>query len=298
MILVTGASGFVGSHLVKHLIDKGEEVVSLVHDFKSSKWLDEALTKSIIARGDIRDFHFLKRVLNQYNISKVYHLAAQSIVKHAWKDPINTFDVNAMGTVSLLEACRQLKVERVMVQSTDKVYGNTMNASTKSPLKPTEPYGTSKICADIIAQSFIKTYDMDIVISRCCNIYGYDWNNRIIPNTIKTCLMKQNPIIYKNDSSKRQYIYIEEALEMFLNFMSGHYLSGPYNVATSQIKGQKDVVLEILKHFPSLKPKYVEKPSLKEIHSQSMNPGLNVTGQVSFPKGIKLTIKAFRKYGW
>jgi len=146
-VLVTGASGFVGTHLCKHLIKNKRKVVALIHDrLVWNPWQKDALDNCVLVTGDIRDFHFLKRVLNQYNINVVIHLAAQSIVKRAWKDPVNTFDINVMGTIKLLEACHQLKVEKIIIQSTDKVYGAQMLASNQDKLYPTEPYGTSKIC--------------------------------------------------------------------------------------------------------------------------------------------------------
>jgi len=123
-IFITGATGFIGSHLCKFLKDRGEEVVSLIHDcIIWTPWLEESVKPTIKVHGDVRDFHFLKRVINQYEIDAVVHLAAQSIVKRAYKDPVNTFDINVVGTVNVLEACRQLDVEKVIVQSTDKVYG-------------------------------------------------------------------------------------------------------------------------------------------------------------------------------
>ena len=165
-VLVTGATGFIGSHLVKYLRDRDEKVISLIHDEPLwSIWLTEALYNTVLVRGDIRDFNFLMRVLNRYEVSDVYHLSAQSIVKIAHKDPVNTFDINVMGTVKLLEACRQIGVKKVLVQSSDKVYGDQMDATLEHKLIPTEPYGTSKVCTDVIAQTFTKNYGMNIVLS-------------------------------------------------------------------------------------------------------------------------------------
>jgi len=293
-ILVTGATGFIGSHLVNYL-KKNHKVVAVVRDCFRTKWLREALEGTIRARGDIRDFHFLKRVINQYDISHVVHLAALSIVKKAHKDPINTFETNVMGTVKLLEACRQLEAEKVLMQSTDKVYGNQMGATIDSPLIPTEPYGTSKICADVVAQSFMKTYGMNIVVTRCCNVYGYDpFNDRIIPNTIKACIRGESPIIYRNYDSKRQYIFIEDVVDVIEKLLM-YEGEGIFNIATPEIKTQEEVVLEILKYFPKLKPKYVEKPRIKEIKSQSIVPDFP-KGWIPFEIGISRTIDSFYKY--
>lgn len=296
---VTGGTGFIGSHLVERLAFQKEEVVTLVHDYKKSEWLRHAIDNAIGVRGDVRDIKMLKRVLAQYNVSTIYHLAAQSIVKQAWRDPVNTFEINVMGTINILEVSRQLDIEQILIQSTDKVYGNQEDAEPGCLLLPTEPYGSSKICADVIAQTFINTYGMNVLIARPCNVYGYDLNSRIIPNTIRTCLDGKNPIIYKNDDSKRQYIYIDDLLECFDKLISTKSV-GPQNIASETIRTQVEVVQTILKHFPKLHPRYLEKPRIKQISSQSMRcnvPTFDVDFH-TFEKGIELTIDAFRKWGY
>jgi len=297
-ILVTGATGFIGSHLVNSL-KKDSNVVSLVHDSKNGVWLGEAFEGTIKVQGDIRSLKFLKRVIHRYEIDQVFHLAALPIVKTAFKDPINTFEVNVMGTVNVLEACRQMEVDKILVQSSDKVYGNQLNAEVGDKLFPTEPYGTSKICADLIAQTFSYVYDMDVVVVRSCNVYGYDpWNNRIIPNTVKRCLSGIDPVIFRGDKSLRQYIYIDDEIKALICFMR-HYSKAVCNLATDDIKNQRDVVLEVLKHFPDRKPVYIERPRLKEIESQTMIP-IDYSPlwepEVSFESGIKLTIEKFKEY--
>lgn len=294
-VLVTGSTGFIGSHLVKRLREDGEKVVSLIHDEPVwTPWLREALGGTVMVRGDIRDFDMLKRVISHYEVNKVFHLAALSIVKHAYKDPIGTYDINLMGTVKLLEACRQLDVKRILVQSTDKIFGNQRGANRETRYSPTEPYGTSKICVDVAAQSFARTYGMDILITRCCNVYGYDWNNRVVPNTIRACLRNEPPVIFKDDASLRQYIHISDTNRTFIELMDTK-MTGTVNIATSEVFNQEDIVLEVLKYFPELKPRYVEKPELKEITAQSMIPDYPKV-YIPFEEGIQLTIDAFRKW--
>ena len=300
-VFVTGAMGFIGSHLVRRLLDEGEEVVALIHDYRVSDWLRFALDGAIRVVGDICDYHFLVRVLNNYCPDEVYHLAAISIVKTAHRDPIGTFSTNVMGTVKLLEACRQTEVPKILIQSSDKVYGDLEFATGLDPLCSSEPYGTSKVAGDLIAQTFADTYDMHIAIVRPCNIYGFDWNDRIIPNTIRSCLVEQDPVIYNNGGDKRQYLYVQDLCNALLTIMKTDIELSIYNIGpdADTILGQEEVVLKILEHFPDRKPQYVDRSEIREIRSQSMTPSLRGwKSKYSFDQGIEATIAAFRKYGW
>jgi len=167
-VFVTGATGFIGSHLCKRLTEDGHLAVALVRDHAPSRWVSEALRGCMIVLGDVRSLPLLRRVITQYAVDWVFHLASQAMVALAARNPVETFESNVMGTVNVLEACRQLDVSKVHIQSTDKVYGNTLNATEESPLKVTEPYGTSKIAADLIAQTYRETYGMKVVIPRSC----------------------------------------------------------------------------------------------------------------------------------
>lgn len=295
-IFITGIQGFIGSHLAKKMIEEEHNVIGLIRDCQKTKWLKETLKGCITVRGDVTNFRVLKRVLNQYQIDWCIHLAAHSIVKTAYRDPIETFSTNVMGTVVLLEACRQLEIPKILVQSTDKVYGDQMDAKTFSHLKPTEPYGTSKICADLAAQTFINTYDMNIAITRMCNVFGFDWNNRIIPNTIRKCLKGNSPVIFKNDGSKRQYIYVADAVDALVHVCN--FSTGIQNVATKYILTQEEVVKHVLRFFPKVHPRYVEKSGLREIKSQSMQLQVSPPWKprFTFDEGVERTIEAFKKW--
>ncbi len=304
-IFVTGGTGFIGSHLINKLSTKNN-VVALVRDlFPTStpwgKWLSEALGKATIVLGDTLNLNLLKRILAEYEIDVVIHLAAQAIVRTAQKDPLGTFQTNIMGTANLLEACRHIDVKTIYVQSTDKIYGERLSACEGDPLQPTEPYATSKACADLTAQTYMNTYNMPIIIGRACNTYGYDMANRIIPNTIRSCLRGEPPIIYEGEKTVRQYIYVSDLIDA-IEFLIRRNEKGIWNIATDDILTQEEVVKNIAKYFP-LTPQLVkrEKP-IKEIQKTTLNwSKLENAGwqpKHTFDQAIQETIKKYEAYGF
>ena len=300
-VLVTGATGFIGSHLCNQLNKQQSRVVVLVRDILPSpwsNWLSNALEGCTFVKGDLLNPKLLRRILAEYHIEHVFHLAAQALVSTALKDPTTTFEVNVMGTVHLLEACRQLDMEKVYVMSTDKIYGNRMEAKENDPPISTGIYETSKSCQDLVAQAFLKTYGLHIVIGRSCNAYGYDLSPRIVPNTIRACMRGESPIIYEGEETVRQYIYVEDLCEAVIHLVHASY-KGPYNIATNDILTQEQVVKKICGFFP-VSPRYVEREKpIHEIKSQSMVCSkFGWKPKYSFEEGIKLTIEAFKKWGF
>lgn len=299
-IFVTGGSGFIGSHLVNEL-KHDNDVVVLMRDIPSpsspwGKWVTSALDGCTIALGDVLNIRLLRRVLAEYHVEHVYHLAASAVVRTALKDPITTFETNVQGTVNVLEACRQVDVKNILVQSTDKVYGNRMGALEKHPLVATGIYETSKTAQDLTAQAFMNSYDMPIIIPRSCNAYGYDFARRIVSNTIRTCLRGESPIIFEGENTLRQYVYVQDLCDALIWLMENRK-NGIFNIATPDILSQEQVVKTILKFFPGLEPEYVKREAVKEIRSQSMV--CSISGwqpKHSFEDGIKETIEEFRRW--
>jgi len=214
---VTGATGLVGGWLVKRLVDLGADVVCLVRDWvPASEFLSNApIDKVKIVRGDVRQQAMLERALGEYEIDTVIHLAAQTIVGIANRNPISTFDTNIRGTWALLEACRRSPlVRQVVVASSDKAYGecDTLPYDEGTPLRGTHPYDVSKSCGDLIAHTYANTYGTPVVITRCGNFYGggdLNWN-RIVPGTIRSALRGERPIIRSDGQYVRDYFYVED----------------------------------------------------------------------------------------
>jgi CDP-glucose 4,6-dehydratase len=222
-VFVTGASGLVGGWLIQRLLAAHAEVVCLVRDWvpQSELYKSNLIEKVKVVRGDVRDQELLERILGEYDIYTVIHLAAQTIVTIANRNPISTFESNIGGTWTLLEACRRSpKVEQIVVASSDKAYGDqeTLPYHENSPLLGQHPYDVSKSCADLIAHTYAITYNMPVVITRCGNFYGggdLNWN-RIIPGTIHSILRGTPPVIRSDGSLVRDYFYVEDGAAAYI----------------------------------------------------------------------------------
>ena len=212
--LVTGATGLVGGWLVRRLLNAGADLVCLVRDWvPQSELVRGRLIEQVkVVRGDVRDQDLMERTLGEYEIDTVIHLAAQTIVGIANRNPLSTFESNIGGTWSLLEACRRSPtVKQIVVASSDKAYGEHENLPYRedAPLAGKHPYDVSKSCADLIAQSYATTFDLPVAITRCGNFYGggdLNWN-RIVPGTIRSVLRGQRPII-----GSAAYLHLAECL--------------------------------------------------------------------------------------
>lgn len=215
--LVTGATGLVGGWLVRRLIGFQADVVCLVRDWiPQSEFIRTGLIEQVkTVRGDIGDQVLLERMLGEYEIDTVIHLAAQTIVGIANRNPISTFETNIAGTWSVLEACRRSPtVRRIVLASSDKAYGDQeqLPYDEEMSLQGRHPYDVSKSCADLIAQAYAKTYALPVVITRCGNFYGggdLNWN-RIIPGTIRSILRRERPLIRSDGQYIRDYFYVED----------------------------------------------------------------------------------------
>ncbi|MDD5466190.1 MAG: GDP-mannose 4,6-dehydratase [Anaerolineales bacterium] len=221
--LVTGATGLVGSWVVKGLVERGAQVVCLVRDWVPQSELARArlLEQVMVARGDVRDQELLERLLGEYEVDTVIHLAAQTIVSIANRNPVSTFDTNIRGAWALLEACRRSpQVKQVVVASSDKAYGDQAEMPTgeDSPLQGRHPYDASKSCADLIAHAYAVTYELPVAITRCGNFYGggdLNWN-RLIPGTIRSVLRGRPPLIRSDGQFVRDYFYVEDGALAYL----------------------------------------------------------------------------------
>ncbi len=320
-ILVTGATGFVGSHLVQTLLQNETtdelNLYALTRKFAGDEtyaypqeWLEtlkQHNTHCTVVFGDVTDYLSLKRIIIQYEIDLVYHLAARSTVSHSELDLINTLQSNIIGSAHLLQLCHALEFKLILM-TTDKVYGETYDAGTNDVLKPVDLYGITKATVDQLAQFYIKSYNLPITIVRSCNIYGFDMNwSRLIPKSIKHCLQEVNPVLYINPqhhkSGLRQYIFIQDAVafliqlglseqDIFTDLENNIALFASHDIWTSE-----EVMEKILQYFPEQEINRKFSPSI-EILGQSINaddPNAFV-GEATLDNILPQIIQSYCKY--
>ena len=221
--LVTGGTGLLGGWLVRRLLASGADVVCLVRDWvPQSELVRKNLLEQVrVVRGDVRDQALLERLLGEYEVLTVFHLAAQTIVPIANRNPISTLETNVGGTWALLEACRRSpRVVQIVLASSDKAYGaqSRLPYNESTPLQGRHPYDVSKSCADLIAQAFAATFDLPVAVTRCGNFYGggdLNWN-RIVPGTIRSVLRGERPVVRSDGSYVRDYFYVEDAAAAYM----------------------------------------------------------------------------------
>ena len=223
-VFVTGCTGLVGSATVRQLVERGAHVIGLMRDqVARCELVASGLDRRIdLVRGSVEDGELLERILAEYEVETVIHLAAQTIVGVANRSPLSTFETNIKGTWNLLEAARRSgRNPQVIVASSDKAYGeqSALPYTEDAPLAGRHPYDASKSCADILALTYHHTYGLPVCVTRCGNFFGAgDLNfNRLVPGTIRAVLRGQRPLIRSDGSYVRDYFYVEDGAAAYLH---------------------------------------------------------------------------------
>ena len=308
-VFVTGCTGLLGSWLTKKLVESGANVIGLIRDLvpKSNLNWSGFDDKIVTVRGEIEDYFILERVLNEYEIDTVFHLADQTIVTIANRNPISTFNANIKGTWNLLEAARRSPLlEKMVVASSDKAYGSQLNLpyDEKTPLEGKHPYDVSKSCADLLCGSYHETYGLPVCVTRCGNFYGGgDLNfNRIVPGTIRSVLENNRPIIRSDGKMVRDYFYIEDGAEAYMLLaekMTKKIHGEAFNFSNEDPMTVLEIVNEILKAMSSdLKP-IIRNESSNEIEKQYLSALkaheiLGWNSRYSMEEGLEKTIKWYQ----
>ena len=259
-VLVTGCTGLLGNWLVAELLERGALVTGLVRDLipQSRLYAGEWYKQINIVRGCVEDLPTVERAINEYEIDTVFHLAAQTIVGVANREPLATFETNIKGTWNILEACRRVGgVSRIVIASSDKAYGDqlVLPYSETTPLQGEHPYDVSKSCADLISRTYYVSYGLPVCITRCGNFYGGgDLNfNRIVPSTIRSAL-RDKPVVIRSDGTFiRDYFYAKDGVLAYLHLAEQmdrkEILGEAFNFSNElqiSVRGMVDHVLRLM----------------------------------------------------
>jgi CDP-glucose 4,6-dehydratase len=270
--------------------------------------MDQAVT---VVRGDICDQALIERLLGEYEVQTVVHLAAQTIVGVANRNPISTFQANIAGTWSVLEACRRSPmVQQIVVASSDKAYGaqEQLPYHEGMPLQGRHPYDVSKSCADLIAQSYAHSYQLPVLVTRCGNFYGggdLNWN-RIVPGTIRSVLMGQRPIIRSDGQFVRDYLYVEDGVDAIITLVEALHrdrsLAGQaFNFSTESRVTVLQIVQLMLRLLNSKLEPDVRNEASNEIRLQYLDATraktvLKWKPRFQLEQGLAKTIEWYRTY--
>ncbi|SHI52644.1 CDP-glucose 4,6-dehydratase [Geosporobacter subterraneus DSM 17957] len=311
-VFVTGCTGFLGSYLVQELLNRGANVTGLIRDWVAdSKLISEGYDKKInIVKGSLEDLQLLERIMGEYEIEIVFHIAAQAIVGIANRNPLSTFKANIEGTWNVLEACRRTPtIKQVIVASSDKAYGDQekLPYDETMPLQGKHPYDVSKSCTDLLAQAYYQTYRLPVCITRCGNLYGGgDLNfNRIIPQTIQSILHGKAPEIRSDGTFIRDYFYVEDAVFAYLllveNMEDGKIYGEAFNFSNEIQLTVLELVHQILTLMSSeLKPVILNQGQHEIKHqylsAEKARKLLNWTPKYSLEEGLYKTIQWYKAY--
>lgn len=298
--LVTGHTGFLGNAVVGGLKAEGNLVIGIERD--ESKRRDLKYLPDIIIKGDIRDYDLVRRVVADYQVEEVYHFAAQAIVRTCANDPYTTYDINVMGMVTILEACRNVgeSVKSIVISTSDKAYGHAPIPYTEgTPLNPLYTYETSKACQQLIALSYYHNYGLPTKVVASSNVYGPGDPNftRVIPNSIMRLSRGEPAMIFEGVSEHvREFVYITDLVDAFMTVARKGTGGEVYCCGGTEHLTMMDLLVDICelmgkdprrdiksfqksKYFKEVESQYIDSSKLRSIGWEpkvSLKDGLNI----------------------
>lgn len=290
VVLITGASGFLGSWLTRGLLKAGAEVVGFSRHLPAPEILDSSSQLSWV-EGSVEDSAALQRVMSEYEVQVVFHLAAQATAGTAVQSAASTFEVNTRGTWALLEACRHTpRVRQIVVASSYRIYGALPDPPFAEERTPASrhPYDVSKYCAEILAQTYVRTYGLPVSITRCSNFYGEgDLNfSRVVPSTMRSVLTGEAPVLRSSGTQVRDLMHVEDGARAHM-------------LLAEKLESQPEIAGEVF-NFCGTPISIID--LVKLIISQSGQTGLEpvIMGQDSSeaPAQFLTAAKAERVLGW
>lgn len=311
-VLVTGADGFIGSHLVEELLNEGYDVRAFVYynSFNTWGWLDtlpkDKLEKIEVFTGDIRDPNGVREAMK--GIDEVYHLAALIAIPFSYHSPDSYVDTNIKGTLNVLQAARELETKRILVTSTSEVYGTAQYVpiDEKHPYQGQSPYSATKIGADRIAESFYRSFNMPITIVRPFNTYGPRQSARaVIPTIITQLLSGETEIKLGALTPTRDFNFVKDTARGFIEIAKSENTIGEeINIATQQEISIGEFAEEMIRQInPSAKivcDQQRIRPEKSEVNrllgsNEKIKKLTNWEPKYTFEQGIAETIEWFRK---
>lgn len=311
-VLVTGADGFIGSHLVERLLEEGATVRAFCYynSFNSWGWLDtfpaDKLEQIEIFTGDVRDPNGVRTAMKDIDI--VYHLAALIAIPYSYHSPDAYVDTNVKGTLNIVQAARDLNVERVLVTSTSEVYGTAQYVpiDEKHPRQGQSPYSATKIGADCIAESFYRSFDLPLTIVRPFNTYGPRQSARAIIPTIITQLMNGLDTIQLGDlTPTRDLVFAKDTARGFVEISLCDSLIGEdVNIATHNEISIGDLAQELINQINPIARIHQDEQRLRPEKSEVFRlfgdntKLLQHTGwkpETSLQEGLRQTIEWFSR---
>ena len=313
-IIVTGGSGFIGSNLVNYLIKKKYFVVNIDKlTYSSNKYLSEIRNKKNYKffKLDINSKNELIKIFKKFKPIAVFNLAAETHVDRSIDGPKEFIHTNLNGTFNLLESLRYLQKKRIRPKlihiSTDEVYGDikdNLRSDENYKYEPSSPYSATKAGADHLVKSYVRTYNLNAVISNCCNNYGpYQFPEKLIPKMIANILNNKELPIYAKGKNSREWIHVEDHCEALLRL----YLKGKtgenYNIGSGKNLRNIDLVKKLLKIFKSLGIKIGKKSKIKfvkdrpghdfryALNNKKIFRKLKWRSKISFEDGLRDTVK-------
>jgi CDP-glucose 4,6-dehydratase len=310
---VTGATGLVGGWVVRQLLDAGADVVALVRDWvpRSEMVAERLIDRVRVVRGDVRNQQTLERALGEYEVATVLHLAAQTTVQVANRNPVSTLDTNIRGTWALLEACRRTPtVQQIVIASSDKAYGDqdVLPYKEDAPVMGRHPYDVSKSCADLLSQMYAKTYQLPVAVTRCGNFFGggdLNWN-RLVPGTIRSVVRGERPIVRSDGLFTRDYLYVEDGAWAYL-LLAEQLAARPelrgdvFNFSYEMRMTVLELVTRLLAAMGSTLEPDVRNETSNEIRDQYLDATkaktvLGWTPAYTFDTGLRATVDWYKEY--